>query len=150
MSLVERSGEELARFIDRRKFLRKAAITIFSFATASAINLDQVLNAEASCSYSCPGAACCPHGGTISDKVCQCSPSNGNICPSSDCNLYDCKTSVGCNPDLSTYPGSSGCWCTKCCTSGCHTIYYVCCDCKCPNNYLCTCVYTFTFINPSC
>jgi hypothetical protein len=138
MSIVERSGERLARFIDRRKFLKRAAITLFSFATATAISLDQVLTAHASyCSL------------PIRD-VCNCDPPNSKYCnniKSSYCNGSTCAD--GCTSDTHGWPSSGGCWCTQLCSNGCYDIYWVCCDCLCSNT-LCGCAQAYVIDKPHC
>ncbi|SRR6266852_2339213 len=126
-SLVDRSGEELARVIDRRKFLRRLAVGIFSLATGTVIALDQTGTARA--------AGYCPYSDI--SAYCGCTPENGRYCNDlnpSYCNGYHCAG--GCTHDTNWH--GTGCWCTKECTSGCYTVYYVCCDCHC-NGQGCTC-----------
>ena len=131
MSIIERSGEKLARFIDRRKFLKQTAISLFSFATASAISLDQLLIAHATyCTLPISGHCNCqPLGNQYCNNI------NSSYCSGSKC-------SGGCSAYIPTrggWPNSGGCWCTLECPDGNHDTYYVCCDCKCPNNIFCTC-----------
>ncbi len=78
MTLIDRSGEEIARFIDRRKFLKRASITIFSIATASAVNLDRVLTAFAR-GDNCTNSYC-PWNSVMC--ACQCEPIDNNYCGS--------------------------------------------------------------------
>lgn len=143
MSIVERSGEELAHFIDRRKFLKRAAIAIFSFTAASAVNLDRVLNASAS-SY-------CPYYPGISSH-CQCQPINNNYCENftwGSCNGANC--SGHCTPNTGAWPNTGGCWCTEICLDGCNDAYIKCCDCYCGNGNYCTCSQlVIVSANPEC
>ncbi len=140
MSIIERSGEKIARFTDRRKFLKRAAITVFSFATASAISLDQVLtvfartdcnNNNSYCPWNSKHAVICD---------CQCEPINGNYCSSfswGSCNGASC--SGNCKADTYAWPNTNGCWCTLVCLDGCYDRYIKCCDCNCGNGNFCTC-----------
>lgn len=118
MEILERSGEVVARFIDRRRFLKWAATTIFSTTAALVVSLDQNLSA-----YACG----CPVGNRGQD--CSCSPLGATYCHhiGKSCNGYKCPD--GC----STYTGiwNNGCWCTKSCYHSGNLQYYVCCDCVC-------------------
>lgn len=141
MSLVEHSGEELARFIDRRKLLKRAAIAIFSLTTATVINLDHMFTAHAS-SY-------CPYP-NITPK-CDCNPPGGRYCffmNPSYCNGHICAGK--CTPFTAAWPNSGGCWCTEICADGCNDAYSVCCDCTCPGN-TCTCSQIYYYgSKPNC
>lgn len=141
MSLLERSSEELARQIDRRRFLRRAAVTVFSIATAAAVNL--IPHSTASAAY-CPVINAETGSGN-----CQCDFPNGEC---AGCNglSYNCPS--GCTRDTSTWgqPHPNGCWCSAICGS-CFQYYYVCCDCKCSGSP-CGCSEYFSYpgAGPNC
>jgi len=132
MAIVERSGEVLARIIDRRRFLDVAAKGIFGAVAAGAAGLLNVQFAEAqTCAV-----------GPIKIGVFACSPSNGIYCDSINagyCSGSSCAG--GCTWDTSTYP--TACWCTQAKCYGCVHGYYQCCDCKCFGRF-CSC---HTFID---
>lgn len=140
MSIIDRSGEEIARIIDRRKFLKRAAIVIFSFATASAISLDRFSTARANnpyCSFPDSHKCTCDVNGRYCTSV---SPS---YCVDGD---WQCNSQAKCyyDPTIEWSSGNgNGCWCTDVCEDGCHEIYYVCCDCICPHNVKCSCTQVY-------
>lgn len=118
MAILNRSSEAIARFIDRRRFLKRVATTIFSATTAAVISLDQTLSAHA---WGCPVGN--------HDPACTCNPLGAIYCHQigEHCNGYKCPD--GCK----TYTGfwNNGCWCSKSCNHNGTLQYYVCCDCDC-------------------
>ncbi len=130
MAVVIRSGEVLARLVDRRRFLKQVSMTLFGIASASALALGRPSEAW---------AITCRHY----SSSCGCSPLNGHWCTS--CNSgADPSCASTCSP-YGNWNGSS-CWCTQdCCYSGGrYSGYYECCDCTCGGTN-CTCshfVYT--------
>lgn len=121
MSILERSGEVLARLTDRRKFLKTTATLIFNLSATLAVSLDPNLSKSV---YGCPvknydsDCTCSPLGAIYCEKI-------GHVC-----NGYKCPD--GC----STFTGiwNTGCWCTKSCLSEKINRYYICCDCVCDQN----------------
>ncbi|SRR5260221_898620 len=129
MSLVERSGEKVARYVSRRLFLHRTAQGVFAVAAAWAANLLHPLEAFASCPY-----------GT--ENTCTCTPPNGVWCTDSHpggCNSDGtCNQSI-CQPWKHNYT-STGCWCTDVCCQPNNTAgYWVCCDCTCGSPVACGC-----------
>ncbi len=128
MASVPRSGEGIARFIDRRVFMKKAAIAIFSAAAATAIGFD--LKGIVLASGYCPvndiesGSQACAFGRTCSG------------CPGG---TYGCPTN--CSPDRSQH-NPDNCWCTAQFYFGSSLVYYVCCDCQCSGQF-CGCATLF-------
>lgn len=135
MSIVARSGEKLARLLDRRHFMKGAANTLFGVATASVLRIGFSENAYAASFGHCPYKE--------HSSNCNCSPTNGMYCNSLDpsyCSGYHCGG--GCTKDKSDWH-ASGCWCTRQCSDTGSSIYYVCCDCNC-GGIACTCGYAFS------
>lgn len=98
MALIERMGEGLARRMDRRRLLRRAAGAVFGMTTAIAIKGFRPDRAFAS---SC-GAY---------DQGCYCNPPNGTYCTAYSydyCYGASCNTSL-CSVNLSSYPDTGGC-----------------------------------------
>jgi hypothetical protein len=136
MSFVGRSGETLARLLDRRRFLKGTAGTLFSLATASAIRIGQAENVYAAAHGYCPYKT--------HSSSCNCHPTMATYCNVMDasyCSGYKCGK--GCTSDHTDW-SATGCWCTQQCTSGPGSVYYVCCDCKCPGGMACTCAHAFS------
>jgi len=145
-SFVDQTGEKLARTVDRRKFLKRMCVSIFSLTTGAVLTfvLDKSSIADAS--------GYCPYGNI--DQSCGCQPSYGIYCTqlnSNYCSGHTC--SGGCSHD--TNWGGSGCWCTLECTGGScgYTVYYICCDCHCAGQG-CTCaegyIVNYDRNNPDC
>jgi hypothetical protein len=129
---VEGFGESVARVIDRRKFLSRAAIALAGAVAALAAEGTLSPSWAVSVNGPCPNPTRAGH----------CNPPNGVYCtPRSE----KCTSDGGCQSPACTFlttSYSTGCWCTKqvClnCGSGCATCggctechHYVCCDCKC-------------------
>lgn len=131
MSLVERSGEILARRVNRRRFLVRAAAVTFATATGIAVTLPKSPSAFAALG-DCYGSPQTP----------PCDPP-GYYCThysSSYCNGAAC--SGGCNYDTFDYP--TACWGTTVQCANCRTVepycyHYKCCDCSCPGGVTCGC-----------
>ncbi len=123
MTTVERTGEVLARRLDRSAFVRKSAATIFGFTAAAAV---QGLFPSRALAASC----------TYHSTVCACQPPNGTFCTSRG---YNCLNDGECQDprctfDTQFYPNA--CWCTQTCCYECGHLgaycgYYNCCDCYC-------------------
>jgi hypothetical protein len=108
VSFIERTGESLARRIDRRRFLRQSAAGAFGLAAAWAV--------EGIHGYSALAQTC-----AVTTNECHC---RYDIAPG-------CGTRQGCTLDTSFY--STGCWCTLTCWYGGNTCgHHVCCDHVCP------------------
>lgn len=122
LSWVERSGEQVARFINRRNFLRTAAVAAFAFAAAGAAELKFVPSAEAAnaCQANNVGNACSPPGGTY------CTSWSTSYCSGATC-------SGGCSYNYTWYK-STACWCTTPFCDSLGTHYWKCCDCTCLHN----------------
>ena len=121
MLLVEQMGEKLIRGIDRRKFLKRCAVGIFSVTAAWAAELTLVPSAEAInyCQYQESGCTC--------DIGVFCNIEyNSSWCSGPNCVKPPC--------DFSTRSYPTGCWCTDVCCGGGGGFYYECCDCKCNNS----------------
>ncbi len=123
--LVERTGEELTRFIDRRAILKRAAIGVFGLTAAWAVDLIHVPRAEAInyCQYTESGCSCDPPNGTY------CGSLNLSYCSGPNC-------AGGCTFNYKYYP--TACWCTDVCCGSHGGYYYECCDCFC-NGQECGC-----------
>jgi hypothetical protein len=135
MSFVGRSGETLARLLDRRRFLKGTAGTLFGLVTASAVGIGQSEYAYAAAHGYCPYST--------HDSDCNCNPTNSIYCDMMDpgyCSGYKCGS--GCTHDRSDW-SATGCWCTQQCASGGGTVYYVCCDCNC-GGITCSCAHGFS------
>ena len=114
MTMVERAGEVLARRLDRRKTMRRAAAATFGLVAAWAT---QGIH---------PPGTLATHCRRVTEGDCTCNPPGGRYC--SGCSGSRCP--AGCVVDNFIY-GGSGCWCTAICDYGSRTGYYKCCDCKC-------------------
>ncbi len=124
MPLVERIGEELTRQIDRRKFLKRAAIGIFSFTAAWAGELALFTpSAEAVnfCANQESGCAC--------NISVYCTAYSSSYCSGAACNT---NNPPGCSYNYATWT-NTGCWCTDVCCGIHGGYYYECCDCTCPD-----------------
>ena len=122
MSLVEQIGEELTRQIDRRKFLKRAAMGIFGFTAAWAVELTFVPSAEARnyCQYTESGCTC--------NIGVYCTVYNSAYCSGPNCASSNCVFS-----NISPHTGTS-CWCTDVCCGIHGAYYYECCDCICTDS----------------
>jgi len=119
MALLPRAGESVARYTNRRKFLKKTAMSLFSLTTGMAVSLGITTKAF---------AAYCQVGNT--DDNCYCAPPNGVYC--SSCSGYNCGN--GCTVDKGAW-SNNGCWCSSPCYIGSNLTYYVCCDCWCGSTH---------------
>lgn len=124
MSIVERSGEELARRVSRRRFLLKSATTIFATAAAFTLDFPRVPSAHASN---------CANQGTNPTCV-------GTPCAAGKCSGTACTG--GCSAD-NTVHHTTNCWCTPTSCYNCdspnrYCSYFTCCDCNCGGS-LCLC-----------
>lgn len=137
MTVVERTGEALARATSRRSFLQRSAVAIFGLAAAGAVSGLKASTAWATaCTHTDPGQFCTGYGTCPYPHDC-----NGG-----DCNTTYCTYSHGVPWTTSPY----GCWCQakhcyQCGGLGAYCGYWQCCDCICEQHQLCTCqgfVYT--------
>jgi hypothetical protein len=103
MTFVERTSEELARKIGRRRFLSRAAASVFGIVAAWSV---EGIRAPGVLAQEC----------AVRSSQCHCNLPNGTTCP---------DTSV-CTLDQSFY--ATGCWCTLTCSYGGTCGHYVCCD----------------------
>jgi hypothetical protein len=119
VTLVERVGEELARHLDRRRMLKRAAVAIFGAVAAWTVEGIRGKSALAQhCGIVTEGCTCTPPYGLY------CNGLDPSFCAGSAC-------SGGCYWDES-YRYVGACWCSTVCqySSG-ETGYYQCCDCNC-------------------
>ncbi|MCC6313490.1 MAG: hypothetical protein IT337_05720 [Thermomicrobiales bacterium] len=131
MSMVGRAGEGLARTINRRTALKKAAAAVFGAVAAWSVEGVHRNSALADvCTY-------------VTAGDCACNPPYGEFCSNLDpsyCSGSSCAS--GCSYDESWwYVG--GCWCSATCAYTSEsgqplTGYYKCCDCNCYGAQ-CTC-----------
>ena len=126
MMTVERVGEALARQLNRRQTLKRAAVAIFGAMAAWTVEGFRGHSALAQ------------HCGIVTDN-CGCTPPGGLYCSGLDpsfCSGSAC--SGGCYYDES-YRYAGACWCTSICLyEGSGPGYYQCCDCNCYGQ-LCGC-----------
>ena len=125
MTMVERVGEGLARQLNRRTMLKRAAAAIFGAAAAWSVEGVKGQSELAGyCAYVTAGDCTChpPYG-------LYCGRMDRSYCPGAAC-------SGGCYYDES-YPYVGACWCSATFHyptqyEGYYLIgYYQCCDCKC-------------------
>ena len=130
MSVVSRTGEALARKVDRRSALTRGAATVFGAVAAWTVGGIRAPSALArTCTSQSSSCSCVPVGpycNTIRKEWCD----NGAC--SGGCRFYD------------EIYAPTGCWCTReCCykrADGRRVCgYYKCCDCKCPQSTQCSC-----------
>jgi hypothetical protein len=127
MTTVERVGEELARQLNRRQTLKRAAVAIFGAVAAWTVGGFRGNSALAQqCGY-------------VTDGDCTCTPPEGLYCNGLDpsfCAASQCAG--GCTYDVS-YRYAGACWCSATCQyDGGESGYYQCCDCNCYGQ-LCAC-----------
>jgi hypothetical protein len=124
-------AENLAREVDRRRFLRilaDAAFVGFAWIALDWRNAPTALGSHTACS--------------ATSGICTCTPPGGRLCGGGQCSGADCAG--GCTPsDCGGWSESSHfCWCTAICCAGqggaTMTGYYVCCDCMCAQCCLCS------------
>lgn len=130
MNMVGRAAEEIARRIDRRTLLTRAAAGAFGFTAAAAVS---GLRAPAAWANHC----------AVTSSSCQCSPLNGRYC--ANCQQAGCPN--GCSAHTGDCPAGPNyqCWCTLSCCYNCgnpsasYCGHYKCCDCNCFGGNECTC-----------
>ncbi len=126
MTTVERVGEALARRLNRRQTLKRAAVAIFGAMAAWTVEGFRGNSALAQhCGIVTSNCSCSPPGGLY------CSGLDPSFCAGSAC-------SGGCYYD-ETYRYAGACWCSATCQyEGSGPGYYQCCDCNCYGE-LCAC-----------
>lgn len=136
MSLVIRTGEAVARAIDRRAFLSRATAALFAVVTGMAAG-----------SVFAPLRAYASHCGTFGmDRPgTQCTPIGDRWCDPSNCNPF-CN-SANCVYYFGIYPDTA-CWCNQLFAQGCDLFYWQCCDCNCGGT-TCTCG-NLVYAGPNC
>lgn len=126
MTIVNRSGELLARKINRRGFLARAATVTFAAAagfSATFPRMPSALAAQGDCATTTTDTGCGPPNNFF------CSSYNASYCNGALC-------AGGCQYDDQDW--ATACWCTTTVCIDCHTpepvcYHYKCCDCKnCP------------------
>jgi hypothetical protein len=126
MTTVERVGEGLARQLNRRQTLKRAAVAVFGVVaawTVEGFRGNGTLAQE--CSVVSDNCGCTPPGGVF------CSGLDPSFCAGSACS-GDCYYDE-------TYRYAGACWCSATCQySGGESGYYHCCDCNC-SGALCAC-----------
>ena len=116
MAVVERVGEALARRLDRRRVVGRAAAAAFGAVAAWAV---EGIGAPGALALTC----------SVYSSSCHCNYPRNRQCDRlkhGSCNGSQCGG--GCRPQPNAYTNSGGCWCTQTCNGG----YYECCDCQCP------------------
>jgi hypothetical protein len=130
MSSLERVSEELARRLDRRRFLDRAARAVFAVAAGLAVR-----GSGASAQPLHPPGSTCTY---FDCGRCYCNPPINGYCTNYSASYCDgSKCAGGCSYD--TYPYSTGCWCTQDCVINGDCGHYRCCDCFCPGGLNCGC-----------
>ena len=126
MTTVERVGEALARRLNRRQTMKRAAVAVFGAVAAWTVEGFRGNGALAqTCSFVSDNCGCTPPGGVF------CSGLDPSFCSGSVC-------SGGCYYD-ETFRYAGACWCSATCQySGGEAGYYHCCDCNCYGT-LCAC-----------
>lgn len=118
--LVERIGENVARFTSRRKFIRRMATGVFGMIAAGMVELTFVPSVQAKnyCRGISSDTICFPPSGLYCDAI------NPTYCTGANC-------SGGCTVDKTFW--ITGCWCTlkHCDISQKVYVFYECCDCRC-------------------
>jgi hypothetical protein len=126
MTTVERVGEGLARQLNRRQTLKRAAVAVFGAVAAWTVEGFRGNSALAQeCSFVSDNCGCTPPEGVY------CSGLDPSFCAGSAC-------SGACYWD-ETYRYAGACWCSATCSyDGGESGYYHCCDCNC-HGQLCAC-----------
>ena len=120
MTTVERLGEGLARHLNRRQTLKRAAVAVFGGVAAWTV---EGFRANSALAQQC---------GFVTEGECGCDPPEGLYCNGLDesfCAASQCAG--GCSYEVTErYAGA--CWCSATCQyDGGETGYYQCCDCDC-------------------
>ncbi|MDF3041526.1 MAG: hypothetical protein K0Q71_4232 [Thermomicrobiales bacterium] len=127
MTTVERVGEGLARQLNRRQTLKRAAVAVFGAVAAWTV---EGFRGRSGLAQQC---------GVVTEGTCSCTPPEGVYCSGLDesfCAGAQCDG--GCTYDES-YRYAGACWCSATCRyEGGETGYYQCCDCDCYGE-LCAC-----------
>ena len=119
MMMVERVGEGLARQLNRRQMLKRAAVAVFGAVAAWTVEGFR------------GNGALADHCGIVTD-ICTCAPPQGLYCNGLDPSFCaGAACSGGCYYDES-YRYAGACWCSAICqySSG-ESGHYQCCDCNC-------------------
>ena len=126
MTTVERVGEGLARQLNRRQTLKRAAVAVFGAVAAWTVEGFRGNGTLAqTCSFVSDNCGCAPPGGVY------CNGLDPSFCAGSAC-------SGACYWD-ETYRYAGACWCSATCAyDGGQSGYYNCCDCNC-NGTQCAC-----------
>jgi hypothetical protein len=127
MTTVERVGEALARQLNRRQTLKRAAVAAFGAVAAWTV---EGFRGNSALAQQC---------GIVTEGTCTCTPPEGLYCSGLDpsfCSASQCAG--GCSYDA-TYRYAGACWCSATCQyDGGQSGYYQCCDCDCYGQ-LCAC-----------
>ena len=125
--MVERVGEGLARQLNRRQTLKRAAVAVFGAVAAWTV---EGFRGNSALAQQC---------GYVTEGTCTCTPPEGLYCSGLDpsfCAGSHCDG--GCYYD-ETYRYAGACWCSATCQyDGGAPGYYHCCDCNCYGQ-LCAC-----------
>jgi hypothetical protein len=127
MTTVERIGEELARQLNRRQTLKRAAVAVFGAVAAWTVEGFH------------GNSALADHCAVVTEGSCTCTPPEGLYCNGLDPSFCEGSAcSGGCYYD-ETYRYAGACWCSAICLyEGSGPGYYQCCDCNCYEQ-LCAC-----------
>jgi hypothetical protein len=127
MTTVERVGEELARQLNRRQTLKRAAVAVFGAVAAWTV---EGFRGKSALAQQC---------GFVTEGTCTCTPPEGVYCSGLDPSFCAASQCAGdCYYD-ETYRYAGACWCSATCQyDGGESGYYQCCDCNCYGQ-LCAC-----------
>ena len=127
MTTVERVGEGLARQLNRRQTLKRAAVAVFGAVAAWTV---EGFRGKSALAQQC---------GVVTEDTCSCTPPEGLYCSGLDESYCAASQCAGdCYYDES-YRYAGACWCSATCQyDGGESGYYQCCDCNCYGQ-LCAC-----------
>jgi hypothetical protein len=127
MTTVERVGEGLARQLNRRQTLKRAAVAVFGAVAAWTV---EGFRGKSALAQQC---------GFVTEGTCTCTPPEGVYCSGLDPSFCAASQCAGdCYYD-ETYRYAGACWCSATCQyDGGESGYYQCCDCNCYGQ-LCAC-----------
>jgi hypothetical protein len=127
MTTVERVGEGLARLLNRRQMLKRAAVAVFGGVAAWTV---EGFRGNRALAQQC---------GYVTEGTCTCTPPEGLYCSGLDPSFCAASQCAGdCFYDES-YRYAGACWCSATCQyDGGEAGYYQCCDCNCYGQ-LCAC-----------
>jgi hypothetical protein len=127
MTTVERVGEGLARHLNRRQALKRAAVAVFGAVAAWTV---EGFRGNGALAQQC---------GFVTEGTCGCTPPEGLYCNSLDPSFCAASQCAGACTYDESYRYAGACWCSATCQyDGGESGYYQCCDCNCYGQ-LCAC-----------